>query len=407
MKPSMKSALKVFQNHGRWIFAALMIVFLGTAFLVREMQEGRRVGLPSIQSGPWGEMMVWDIKIQQPEEYVGFIKLTGEGPFWNFGLASEKTVELILSAAGCSEAEVRELLASRVAQANDDFVIQPPEKLLLSLDRNTRSRLYLKLAGNKKNFYQANPILVPGGDLTQLLHGEIKNPGRIRALYQKLSYERNGFTYFSDPEIILRKLDPDPKERDAFLKFLTTIRAVSASILVKPDTPIDLPVMYWGLPTPGLRVKDLYPLFEAQKSIRGGGAVPLSTLLPEKARASLYKTPRAGSSSDIPPNCHFTALYFFSPRPDARVADPAFASQYLQQNYYEIGTPTLTGDLVLLINSRNEVVHTAVHLAGDIVYSKNGVNIAQPWVLMREHDMVGLFSALEPMRVGYMRWNQL
>jgi hypothetical protein len=61
----------------------------------------------------------------------------------------------------------------------------------------------------------------------------------------------------------------------------------------------------------------------------------------------------------------------------------------------------------MLVNSRNVLVHTGVHLAGDIVYSKNGANIGQPWVLMREKDMVGLFSALEPVNIRYMRWNRL
>ena len=384
-----------------------MFLVLGGAIVLKQSQERKRVGLPSVQSGPWGDMLVWDMKIQQPEEYLGFFKLSSEGPFWNFGAASEKTVEQILLSSGCSEAEVRGLLAARIARADGDFVIQPPERLLLSMDKTTRAKLYLKLAANPKNFYQANPILVPGGDFTQLLHGQIQNPERIRGMYQRLCYDRNGYTYFSDPEIILRTLDHDPKEREAFLKFLTTIRAVMASILVKPDTDIDLPVMYWGLTTPGLRIKDLYPLFEAQKSLPGGGAIPLTSLLPEKARNQLYKTPLATTGNETPPDCHFAALSFFSSNPDPRFADTNFVAQYLANNYYEIGKPTLTGDLVLLVNSRNVLIHTGVHLAGDIVYSKNGANIGQPWVLMRERDMIGLFSTLEPVNVRYMRWNKL
>jgi hypothetical protein len=407
MKKKIKAGIQSVRNHGRLIFVGLMFVLLSGALIWKEVQERKRVGLPGIQSGPWGDMLVWDIKIQQPEEYLGFFKLSSEGPFWNFGQASEKTVEHALSSSGCSAALVRQLLDSRVAPGNDDFVIRPPEKLLLSLDKKTRANLYLKLANNPKNFYQANPILVPGGNFTQLLHGQIQNPERIQGMYQRLCYDRNGYTYFSDPEVILRALDQDPKEREAFLKFLTTIRAVMASILVKPDTEIDLPVMYWGLATPGLRIKDLYPLFEAQKSLPGGGAVPMANLLPEKARNQLYKTPLASASQESLPDCHFAALSFFTSNPDPRFADTNFVAQYLANNYYEIGKPSLTGDLVLLVNSRNVLVHTGVHLAGDVVYSKNGANLGQPWVLMREKDMVGLFSALEPVNIRYMRWNRL
>jgi hypothetical protein len=407
MKKKIKAGIQSVQNHGRLIFAGLMFVLLSGALIWKEVQERKRASLPSLQSGPWGDMQVWDIKIQQPEDYIGFFKLSSDGPFWNFGAASEKTVEHTLSSSGCSAALVRQLLDSRVAPGNDDFVIRPPEKLLLSLDKKTRASLYLKLANNPQNFYQANPILVPGGNFTHLLHGQIQNPERIQGMYQRLCYDRNGYTYFSDPEVILRTLGQDPKEREAFLKFLTTIRAVMASILVKPDTEIDLPVMYWGLATPGLRIKDLYPLFEAQKSLPGGGAIPVSSLLPERARVSLYKTPLAPSSGETLPDCHFAALSFFSSNPDPRFADTNFVAQYLANNYYEIGKPSLTGDLVLLVNSRNVLVHTGVHLAGDIVYSKNGANIGQPWVLMRQKDMIGLFCALETVNVRYMRWNKL
>jgi len=407
MKLKIKAGFQSIQNHGRLIFAALMFVLLSSALLLKEIQEHKRVGLPSVQSGPCGDMLVWDIKLQQPEEYLGFFKLSSEGPFWNFGPVGAKAVDVILSSAGCSTSEIEQLLASRVAAPGDDFVIQPAEKLLLSLDAKTRSSLYLKLAANQKNFYQANPILVPGGNFRQLLHGQVRHPERIQEMYQKLCYERNGFTYFSDPEVILRKLDGDPKEREAFLKFLTTIRAVMASILVKPNTEIDLPVMYWGLTTPGLRIKDLYPLFEAQKSLPGGGAIPMANLLPEKARNQLYKTPLASANNEALPDCHFAALSFFSSNPDPRFADTNFVAQYLANNYYEIGKPSLTGDLVLLVNSRNVLVHTGVHLAGDVVYSKNGANLGQPWVLMREKDMIGLFSTLEPVNVRYMRWNRL
>ena len=97
-----------------------MFLVLGGAIVLKQSQERKRVGLPSVQSGPWGDMLVWDMKIQQPEEYLGFFKLSSEGPFWNFGAASEKTVEQILLSSGCSEAEVRGLLAARIARADGD-----------------------------------------------------------------------------------------------------------------------------------------------------------------------------------------------------------------------------------------------------------------------------------------------
>ena len=123
MKRKLKAGFQSIQSHGRLIFAALMFVLLSGALILKEIQEHKRVGLPSVQSGPWGDMLVWDIKLQQPEEYLGFFKLSSEGPFWNFGPVGAKTVDVILSSAGCSTSEIEQLLASRVAQPGDDFVI--------------------------------------------------------------------------------------------------------------------------------------------------------------------------------------------------------------------------------------------------------------------------------------------
>ena len=73
-----------------------------------------------------------------------------------------------------------------------------------------------------------------------------------------------------------------------------------------------------------------------------------------------------------------------------------FAAEFITRNYYEIGKPSIEGDLVLLINAQNRVMHSSVYLADNIVFTKNGINFAQPWVTMRINDMVGYFSALEP-----------
>jgi hypothetical protein len=103
----------------------------------------------------------------------------------------------------------------------------------------------------------------------------------------------------------------------------------------------------------------------------------------------------------------FRGPLLFSDNPDPRFAVASLVAQHLASNYYEIGNLSLTGDLFLLVNSNHILVHTGIPLAGDVVYTKKGTNLGQPWVLMREKDMIGLFSALEPVNVRSMRWNKL
>lgn len=61
------------------------------------------------------------------------------------------------------------------------------------------------------------------------------------------------------------------------------------------------------------------------------------------------------------------------------------------------------GDLFLLLNAQGGVIHSAVYIADDVVFTKNGINYAQPWILMHEKMMIGTFSALEPVKVAYFR----
>lgn len=382
-----------------------IIIPLIAVLLYKHHQEQQLPDSPEIQSGIWGDMMVWDMDIHQPSEYTGFIKISAEGPSWNFGKNSEDRVRDILVAAGCSASEVQSLLASKNLEKDGSLVIRPPEKILTELGGEVRSKIYLELAKNKENVFQQNPYLVSTEKISTQLKKILPNAPDVEDLLRKLSYPRNGYTYFSDPELLLKKMGGGAKEKEVVLKLLTSLRCVMASILVKPNSSIDLPVIYWGYPMPGVRIKDLYPLFESQKLLAKGGSVPISFLLPEKARNLLYTTPLTSGRDQPPANCLSTSLFFFASDPDPRVSDPLFASKFLQEHYYSIARPNLAGDLVLLLDGKGYVVHAAVHLAGDIVFSKNGVSASQPWVLMHEKDMVGLFSALEPMRVCYVRWN--
>jgi hypothetical protein len=60
-------------------------------------------------------------------------------------------------------------------------------------------------------------------------------------------------------------------------------------------------------------------------------------------------------------------------------------------------------DLVFLLNAQDGVIHSAVYITDDVVFTKNGINYAQPWILMHEKMMIGIFSALEPVKVAYFR----
>ena len=358
---------------------------------------------PTIHSGPWGDIQEWDIRVEQAMEYVSFDRTSSEGPLWNFGSLTAPAVQNVLMSSGLSSEDTGKLLLNQVKNPSGAFVIKPDDSILLGLAPEVRSKLYLALSENPSNRLQNAPYFIPRGDVMRLFDKKHDSNAKAIALMKKLLYVRNGYTYFSDPEVILRNI-PDPEERAEFLQSLTSQNAVLLRILIKPDTDIDKPLYYWGLTGPGVRLKDLRPLFEAQQRLKDGGSISILYLLPPMVRERLFTTPLPSvEGNKKQPDCHWTALNFFSETPDDRMSDNDFASSFIAQNYYEIGKPGLQGDLVLLFNEKNRVIHSSVYLADDILFTKNGVNFAQPWILMREKDMIGYFSALEPVKVAYFR----
>ena len=390
----------------RWIFvtfALLVIVAFATNFIENKIDHRNSGTSPDIQTGPWGDLQTWNIRIEQPVEYVGFERTTADGPIWNFGTLSPASVERLLLDSGLTPEQSQQVLKQRVQGGNNASMYNPDETLILSLTPEVRSKLYLSLAQNSANRFQANPYLIPNGDVTALFHkAHGSNNAAVEAM-KKLLYTRNGYTYFSDPETVLKTV-PTAVERTDFLQSMTSQSAVMMQLLIRPDSDIDKPLNYWALSMPGVLIKDLRPLFEAQQRLPEGGSISILYLLPPLAREKLFSSPLppAAGGGKLP-DCHWTALNYFNATPDPRMSDNEYASRFITEHYYEIAKAGIGGDLVLLLNANGNVVHSAVYIADDVVFTKNGINYAQPWILMHEKDMIGNFSALESVRVAYFR----
>ena len=356
-----------------------------------------------IRSGAWGDLKESNIRIEQPQEYAGFEKTNEEGPFWSFGSLSTQAVHVLLINSGCTGEQTTKLLAKRMEGMGAIVILKPDIEIVLNLYPEVRSKLYLQLARNPANRFQATPYFIPNGDVGKFFENHHSSDEKAKGLMKRLLYQRNGFSYFSDPESIIRGLDSD-KERVDFLRSLTSQDAVLAQLLIRPDSDIDKPLNYWALSMQGVLLKDLKPLLESQKKLPHGGSVSLLYALPPMARDRLYTSPLPPKDGDPKlPDCHWTALNFFNLTPDPRLSDNDFAGRFITDHYYEIAQPGIAGDLVLLLNSSGAVVHSAVYLADDLVFTKNGINYAQPWILMHERDLVGTFSAISPVKVGYFR----
>ena len=89
--------------------------------------------------------------------------------------------------------------------------------------------------------------------------------------------------------------------------------------------------------------------------------------------------------------------------PDNRLSEPQYIVEFLKSHYYLIGKATNYGDRVFLLDKNGNAIHSAVYLADDIVFTKNGNNYTQPWMLMHLKDLIAEYTTDAPPGVAVYR----
>jgi hypothetical protein len=138
------------------------------------------------------------------------------------------------------------------------------------------------------------------------------------------------------------------------------------------------------------------PLLESLKRQPTGGAASILYFLPPFARQRLYSYPLPSQLGDPTMDCHWSTMNFFNEIPDNRFSDPAYTVAYLKTNYYQIAKPIAYGDRIFLLDKNGNAIHSAVYLADDVVFTKNGNNFAQPWMLMRLKNLIAEYTTDTP-----------
>jgi hypothetical protein len=340
----------------------------------------------------WGEFTSYDIELERPEEYVAFeIDYREKTPSWIFDRANPEHVREILLKCGLSNQQVEQvLLPARVTTTASNTVIQPGEDLIVSLSPTVRANLYAELGKNVSNHYMRFPFCLPGSSANEVLNG-CGVDQEIVSLVRSLIYRRGDAQYFSDFQFVMNRI-PTDEERLRLVKALSRQSVVMVRLRIRPTTDVDKLMGYWGR-APGVRLINVRPLLESMKRLQDGGSVGVGFLLPQFARERLYTYPLPSQPGDPVMDCHWSTMNFFNDVPDNRFANPSYTVQYLTSHYYQVAKPTRYGDLVFLLDDSGNAIHSGVYLADDILFTKNGNNYMEPWMLMRLKNMLAAYSA--------------
>ena len=354
----------------------------------------------SVHVGVWGELITRDIELERPVEYLTEEVTTPQPETWTFTGMNPDAVKALLAQDGLSAAQITTLFGAPLKTGAGGTVLSPSVDFLLSVDADTRQKLCLALAGKGVNLYLDYPFIFPGATIDSIYADARLNPDDV-ALLKRFIYANGDAKQLSDYLAMLGRI-PTAERRVALARALSRQSAVFAGLVIKPDTDIDKIAAYWGN-VPNVRFTDIRPLLESLKALPEGGNLSLFYLLPKFARDRLYTFPLPPQPGEPVMDCHWSTFNFSNETPDNRFNDPTYAVDYIQKNYYQISAPSIYGDILLLMNDRNEVKHSAVYLADDIVFTKNGNNYRQPWMLMRIPDLLATYPSTPAMRPVYMR----
>lgn len=339
------------------------------------------------QPGPWGNLEYVRIAIEPPDEFIA----TTVGDFrpqWVFeGYTADQLKELL---AGCSltAAQQRVLLdPGRWIQTEGGILLQPDPETVLSLDPASRRLIYLHLARSPRNPLQQNAYVFRAGLLDERMEGSGLTTESIRLL-KSLLYSQGNLLLFADLPLVLPRL-PDDHERLRFIKTVARRNTLLMRLEVTPETDVEQLINYWG--SDG-RAKDIRPLLESLRRIPGGVQLDVAHLLPSFARRRIYTFPTPELAAARGGGPHWTALNFFSQEPDDRFNDDAVVAQTILNHYYVIYSGQRLGDLVALETPDGAIIHTAVYVADNIVFTRNGTMPTNPWQMMRVSDLVEFFK---------------
>ena len=354
--------------------------------------------------GPWGAIEYFDIVTRPPDELISSNFFAEPTPPWLFkGYTREALDELLMSVGLTQEQRSTIDRSVEFSPAANLCVAKPGKELILGLSPEARSHIYAVLGKFPENPGQHDPFIFKVEQIYDWLHNAGLQPSTV-ALVKGLLYPHGEFMLLSDCNTVMSQL-PDAGERVRLLKVLFRRRAVFPKLRVSSASDIPALCNYWGK---GGREVVVRPLLESIPPTQNGIMVDVSLLLPVFARERVYTYPLPGPAQQgFARDCHWTALNFFNELPDDRLGRADTIAPTLEKDYYPVPGSPAFGDVALFFTPEHAIIHSAVYVADDILFTKNGPHFTSPWLFETLDEVRAAFPAYEKLDVNYFRLKKL
>jgi len=341
--------------------------------------------------GPWGRLQCAYVYLEAPKSLVEGFPLPSPTTRWTLPAAAFAEVPALFLRAGLSQTLIDQLLLPQNVVKSDGLVhILPPLPALENLTPESRSIIYTEFSKYPENEYLVDPVLIIGTSVDEWYRGSKLRPEIIQKI-KKMSYMRGETIAFSDIAALLNYASADSEARTIF-KACTRTRNLMIRLMLDKNANADEIIKYWSFGV-GIRRKDLEPLVLSIMELEGVDDLGISHLLPALARKLLYTYPGLDMAKHgVMPDCHWTSLNFFNYEPHDYLLDARLATSQVLENFTPVEPPYQYADVLFFLdNTTGDAFHSCVHLADNIVYTKNGRNILSPWVIMRLEDVKKIY----------------
>lgn len=341
--------------------------------------------------GPWGRLLCAYIYLEAPYSLIDNFPLPSPTPRWTFPAERLPELPKLFADAGLSQSFIDVLLSPKQVVKEGALVhLLPPITELENLSPQVRAAIYTELAKYPENEYQADPVLIFGATVDEWYKGSKLRPELVSKIKQ-LSYSRGETIAFSDIPILLNYAQSDAEARTIF-KACTRTRNLMIRLKLDKNTDAEELIKYWSFGV-GIRRKDLEPMVQSIIELDGVDDLGLAHILPALPRKLLYTYPGMDMAKHgVLPDCHWTSLNFFNYDPHEYLLDSRLATSQVLEQFTPVEPPYQFGDILFFLDDKTgDAFHSCVHLADNIVFTKNGRNLLSPWVLLRLDDVKKIY----------------
>ncbi|MAS91944.1 MAG: hypothetical protein CMO55_02010 [Verrucomicrobiales bacterium] len=367
------------------IFAISIVAAISTAFVLPSYSHDPLAR--QISTGEWGTIESYEVVLEPPSEQL-WESLYSERSVWNFASLTQEEVFQLFNELSFSEELIDLIRAEGVwIPTVNGLDLEITDQIVEAVPSQTRSALARWFRVNNNKYFRNNVSNVEGHNL-EILRSRL-TPEQME-LVEKVAFKRGSVISILDRPYLLRNMgDNDQAKRD-LVRSLFSTHSLIVKLRISENSDIDALTKYWSGNGKNPRVR---AILEGVKATKGVDSVDIIQLLPPVPRKYMFGFARV---QDVfpqnAPDCFWTSVQFFRSVTSPRLLDSLSMNHYLDGQFDLVyGDPTF-GDMVCLFRADDDqFVHSYIHIADDIVFSKNGSSFTRPWILIRKDRMMSVY----------------